>query len=172
MNKSLLLALSLGGTLLAGAPALAAAQAAPAAAPTTPAPHPPGPATRTPEPAPSHNPPDATAAPARRFAAMDANHDGTVTAEERHAWRDARRAARGGGDAATAGRPDRAGPDRAGKGRGMKAREITQAEFRERALRMFDRMDTNHDGVVDAREREAARLLMRARMTGGDDGAN
>ena len=167
MNKSLLLALSLGGTLLAGAPALAAAQAAPAAAPTTPAP-----TTPAPDPARSQTRADAIAAADRRFAAMDANHDGTVTAEERHAWRDARRAARGGGDAATAGRPDRAGPDRAGKGRGMKAREITQAEFRERALRMFDRMDTNHDGVVDAREREAARLLMRARMTGGDDGAN
>ena len=171
MNKSLLIALSLGGALLGGAPALAAAQTAPAAAPAAPAP----------DAARSQTRAEAIAAADRRFAAMDANHDGTVTAEERHAWRDARRAARGGADAATAGRGD---PDRAGKRRGMKSRDITQADFRERALRMFDRMDTNHDGVVDARERQAARLLMRARMTGdgtaptpggtggSDDGAN
>jgi hypothetical protein len=158
VKKSLLIALSLGGALLGGAPALAAAQAAPVAAPAAPAP----------DAARSQTRAEAIAAADRRFAAMDANHDGTVTAEERHAWRDARRAARGGADAATATRPDRAG-----KRRGMKSREITQADFRERALRMFDRMDTNHDGVVDARERQAARLLMRARMTGGsDDGAN
>ena len=32
---------------------------------------------------------------------------------------------------------------------------------------MFDRADTNHDGRVDAQEREAARLMMRARMANG-----
>ena len=31
-----------------------------------------------------------------------------------------------------------------------------------------DRIDTNHDGRIDAREREAMMLMMRARRVGGD----
>ena len=80
----------------------------------------------------------------RMFAAMDTNRDGKVSADERRAFREARRERRGGG------------------------RELTQAQFRERALHRFDRIDTNHDGKIDAKEREAARLLMRSRMAGRD----
>lgn len=98
----------------------------------------------------------------RRFAAIDTDHDGKLSREEMRAARDAR-----GGDGAVAGgqmpptssaRPDRRGPDRP---------SLTREAFRERALRMFDRADTNHDGRVDAQEREAARLMMRARMANG-----
>ena len=32
------------------------------------------------------------------------------------------------------------------------AREVTQAQFRDNALRMFDRVDANHDGRVDAEQ--------------------
>lgn len=84
----------------------------------------------------------------RRFAAMDANHDGKLSADERRAWRERHR--------------PRAKRHEA---------EQTQSAFRERALSRFDRIDTNRDGTIDAREREAARLLMRARRVGRDRGA-
>lgn len=45
---------------------------------------------------------------------------------------------------------------------------MTREQFRERALRMFDRADTNQDGRVDQQEREAMRLMMRARRIGPD----
>lgn len=87
----------------------------------------------------------------RRFAAMDANHDGKLTADERRAWREQHRPP-----------PRRAGAsDRRDEAQ-------TQADFRDRALRRFDRIDTNRDGRIDAREREAAMLLMRARRIGHD----
>jgi len=53
-----------------------------------------------------------------------------------------------------------------GDHRGGKGREWTQAQFRERALQRFDRVDSNRDGRIDPQEREAARLLMRARHIG------
>ena len=87
----------------------------------------------------------------RRFATMDANHDGKLTADERRAWREQHRPP-----------PRRAGAsDRRDEAQ-------TQADFRDRALRRFDRIDTNRDGRIDAREREAAMLLMRARRIGHD----
>ncbi|MGO1303716.1 MAG: hypothetical protein ACTMKV_02910 [Sphingomonas parapaucimobilis] len=86
----------------------------------------------------------ALAAADQRFAAMDANHDGTVTPDEMRAYRDQRRAEhaarRPGGD-----RPGRPAPQ-----------PITAEAFRARAAAMFDRLDTNHDGKVDATERAAA----------------
>jgi len=89
----------------------------------------------------------ALAAADQRFAAMDANHDGTVTPEEMRAYRDQRRAEhaarRPGGD--RPGRPGRPAPQ-----------PITADAFRARAAAMFDRLDTNHDGKVDAAERAAA----------------
>lgn len=102
----------------------------------------------------------------QRFAAMDANHDGAVTRDERRAAMEERRAAAG-DNADRAPRGDdgagwrRRDGDRAGKG-------MSAADARERALRMFDRVDTNGNGQVDRNEIEAARLLMRARMSGGD----
>lgn len=92
----------------------------------------------------------AIAAADQRFAAMDANHDGTVSPEEMQAYREQRRAewqARrgGGGSGDRAGRPDRPAPQ-----------PVTAEAFRARALAMFDRLDTNHDGTIDAAERAAA----------------
>jgi hypothetical protein len=91
----------------------------------------------------------------RRFAAMDTNHDGKLTRDERRAWREQRRAPmpRDGGDGARGGRRDH---------------DQTQAEFRDRALKRFDRIDTNHDGRIDANEREAMMMLMRSRRLGHD----
>ncbi len=92
----------------------------------------------------------AIAAADQRFAAMDTDHDGTISAQEMQAYREQRRAewqARrgGGGGGEHAGRPDRPAP-----------RPVTAEAFRARALAMFDRLDTNHDGKVDATERAAA----------------
>ncbi|MEH3047753.1 ca2+ sensor protein [Sphingomonas adhaesiva] len=93
---------------------------------------------------------DAAAEADRRFAEMDTNRDGKISSDERRAFHDARRAER-----------------EARRGhRGGKDREWTQAQFRERAMKRFDRIDTNHDGRIDAQEREAARMLMRARRVG------
>lgn len=92
----------------------------------------------------------AMAAADQRFAAMDTDHDGTISAQEMQAYREQRRAewqARrgGGGGGERAGRPDRPAP-----------RPVTAEAFRTRALAMFDRLDTNHDGKIDAAERDAA----------------
>lgn len=127
---------------------------------------------------------EAMAAAAARFAAADADKDGRLTAEERRAARphrgrhgrhpgmmleraDANRdgvitraEASAAADARFAARDAREG-DRA-------KRAPTQAQVRERALKLFDRVDTNRDGRVDAREREAFKLEMRARAPGGD----
>ncbi len=94
---------------------------------------------------------DAAAEADRRFAAMDTNRDGKISSDERRAFREARRAER---------------EAKRGAHRGGKDREWTQAQFRERAMKRFDRIDTNHDGRIDPQEREAARLLMRARRVG------
>ena len=125
--KSLILA---AATLAVSAPALAQAPegASPPAAPVTRA--------------------QALADADRRFDAMDANHDGKITPDERQAYREARH--------------PRAGRDH--EGREHKGRELTRDQFRERAAKRFDRIDTNRDGTIDANEREAARLLMRSRM--------
>lgn len=93
----------------------------------------------------------------RRFAAMDTNHDGKLTRDERRAWREQRRAPP----------PPRSG-DGDGARRGRRDADQTQAEFRDRALKRFDRIDTNHDGRIDANEREAMMMLMRSRRLGHD----
>jgi hypothetical protein len=83
-----------------------------------------------------------------RFAAMDADKDGKVTPAERDAarpqWRGGGNRPRGGGD-----------------------REMTRAETLARAGQRFDRLDTNHDGKLDAAELAAARP-MRGPRGGGD----
>lgn len=111
----------------------------------------------------------------RRFAEQDANHDGKLTEDERRAFREqrwgARRAPPPGADgtqpppgADGALPPPMPGEARHGRhhGRGTE----TQAQFRDRALRMFDRIDANHDGRIDPQERDAAMLMMRARRIG------
>jgi hypothetical protein len=75
---------------------------------------------------------------AARFAKLDANGDGKVTAAEREN-------ARGGGTG----------------GRGMDG-DMTLADMQAQAARRFDRLDTNGDGKIDQAERAA----MRERMMG------
>lgn len=86
----------------------------------------------------------AIAAADQRFAAMDTNHDGTISSEEMQAYRAQRRAEW------QSRRPD---GDRAGR---PAPRAVTAEAYRARALAMFDRLDTNHDGKIDAAERAAA----------------
>ncbi|KQN90054.1 hypothetical protein ASE95_15175 [Sphingomonas sp. Leaf231] len=102
---------------------------------------------------------DAAAQADRRFAVMDANGDGKLTRDERRISRGQRHQ-----PVSTTADGDNKG---AGSHRGRDA-DQTQGQFRERALHRFDRIDTNHDGRIDQREREAMRLLMRARRAGGD----
>jgi len=89
----------------------------------------------------------------RRFAAMDTNHDGKLTRDERRTWREQRRAP-----------PPRDAGD--GLRRDRRDTDQTQTAFRDRALKRFDRIDTNHDGRIDATEREAMMMLMRSRGLG------
>lgn len=97
----------------------------------------------------------------RRFAAMDTNHDGKLTRDERRAWREQRRAP-------PPPRDGRGDGDGDGARRHRRDADQTQAEFRDRALKRFDRIDTNHDGRIDANEREAMMMLMRSRRLGHD----
>lgn len=134
---------------------------------------------------------DAAAEADRRFAAIDVNGDGKIDRDERRAFRPPHRP-RGdmapppgedgpppppppGADAPPpppppgAERDGRRGPgERGDRHHRREPREMTREQFRERALRMFDRADTNHDGRVDQQEREAMRLMMRARRIGPD----
>lgn len=112
----------------------------------------------------------------RRFAAMDRNRDGTISRDERRAAREARRApGRVSGEhlapSPPPGATDAPPPPPPGARRGDGPRRMMQPQTREdaraRALRMFDRADTNRDGRVDRQEIEAMRLLMRARMADG-----
>jgi hypothetical protein len=114
---------------------------------------------------------EAAAAADRRFAEMDTNHDGKISGDERRAMREHRREMRDERREAD-GRPPRPPRDDDRGPRRGPQREMTQKEFRDRALAMFDRVDTNHDGRIDQQERDAARLLRRARMAGhdGNDG--
>lgn len=98
---------------------------------------------------------EAMAAAERRFTARDTNKDGTITREERRAGKPHGR---------RMGRHMREGGPRG------PMREMTQAQFRDAALSRFDRIDANHDGRVDANEREAMKLVMRARMADHDRG--
>lgn len=100
-----------------------------------------------------------------RFDAMDTNKDGKVTPEERDAAREAMRAQWRGG----------AGGRRGGGGFGLRGgaggdATLTRAEAVERAGARFDRLDTNHDGKLDATERAAMRPMggRRGGAGGGD----
>lgn len=185
--KKLILAAALGATALAGTTAtIATAQTAtpaPAGRVAPPPPPPGGPlmhadtdrdgiVTRA----------EVIADADRRFAALDTNRDGKVTKDERRAEREKHRADRiahappppGAGapppppPGAGPDRPDRDGPRKHHRGDRMKDRDTTQAQMRDRAVKMFDRIDTNHDGRIDQQERAAAELLMRARMADHD----
>ncbi|HWH17076.1 MAG TPA: hypothetical protein VNT77_01870 [Allosphingosinicella sp.] len=93
-----------------------------------------------------------------QFARLDANRDGRVTREEMQA-----RQQRGG--KMTERRAQRGGPEGARGGRMFGEKGfVTQAEFRERAIQRFDRLDSNRDGTVTAAERQQARAQMRERI--------
>ncbi|MEG3090746.1 hypothetical protein [Sphingomonas sp. PB1R3] len=100
----------------------------------------------------------AIAAADQRFATMDANHDGTISPEEMQAYSAQRRAEwqRRQGDTERADRGDR--PARPAP------QPVTAEAYRARALAMFDRLDTNRDGKVDAAERAAAPRFGRRSM--------
>ncbi|HEY0412377.1 MAG TPA: EF-hand domain-containing protein [Allosphingosinicella sp.] len=82
-----------------------------------------------------------------RFAAMDANKDGFVTAAELGAAAGPERAAR---------MIERLDTDKDGK--------VSAAELSQRMLGMFDLADANHDGTLTPEEQAAARDARRARM--------
>ena len=121
---------------------------------------------------------EVTADADRRFAVRDRDRDGNVSRDEQRAARDARREPPAPGATGTVPTPPPPGtadappsPDARGDDRRRRAmRPKTREQARERALRMFDRADANHDGRVDAQEIEAMRLLMRARFAEPGDG--
>jgi len=106
-----------------------------------------------------------------RFDRLDANKDGKLTPDEMHPRRPM-----GGAEAAAPPPPPAGGRGFGGRmfarldtnGDGIVDRE----EYRAQAAQRFDRMDTNKDGKIDAAERQAARDAMeqmRGRRGGGED---
>ncbi len=99
-----------------------------------------------------------------RFTAMDTNKDGKLTADERDAAREAMRAQWRGGEGQA---PRAGGGMRGGNGGGGGDGVTTREESLQRAGNRFDRLDTNHDGKLDAAEMAAGRP-MRGPRGGGD----
>ncbi|QKS01550.1 hypothetical protein F9288_19445 [Sphingomonas sp. CL5.1] len=178
--KKLLLALALGSTALSGASPALAQTTPPAPTAAHPARDPNRVVTRE----------ETLARADRMFDAIDTNHDGKITPDERKAahermrekmrerWQ-ARHAdqARPAPDANGATPPEghrwhghgghgmRMGM---GMGMGMRGgdpnRVITREEWRQKAIERFDRMDLNHDGRITPDERKAAREQMREKF--------
>ncbi len=93
-----------------------------------------------------------------RFAQMDTDHDGRITAGEMRAYREALhdRVVASGRDVPV---PPPGGRKHGGTGRRMDPNgdgSVTREEYEARALKRFDRMDANHDGTIDATERANA----------------
>lgn len=108
-----------------------------------------------------------------RFEQMDTDHDGSVSTAEMQSYRQAmrdRRIARG-GDVPPPPPMDGKHDGKAGgapNGVPDFSRTITRQDFTDRAAKRFDRMDANHDGVLDEAERAAGRPMRGPR--GGRDG--
>jgi Ca2+-binding EF-hand superfamily protein len=111
-----------------------------------------------------------------RFQKLDANHDGKITPDEMQAmmqrFRD--RGGRGGQPGGDTPPPPPGGPDGGrwhGHDRGRMFEKldtnhdgrISREEMRAAADRKFDKMDTNHDGFIDKAESEAAHKMHRPR---------
>ncbi len=90
----------------------------------------------------------------RRFAAMDANHDGAISPAEFQAFRARTAAAPAGDPFGHVGGHWFEHADADGNGR------VTPAEAAARPMRLFDMADVNHDGVVSPTERQMATALM------------
>ena len=93
-----------------------------------------------------------------RFAQMDTDRDGRVSAGEMRAYRTAMhdRMVASGRDVPV---PPPGGRKHDGMGRWMDPNRdgsVTRDEFAARALNRFDRMDANHDGTIDPTERANA----------------
>ena len=93
-----------------------------------------------------------------RFAQMDTDHDGRITAGKMRAYREALhdRVVASGRDVPM---PPEGGRKHDGTGRRMDPNgdgSVTREEFEARALKRFDRMDADHDGTIDATERANA----------------
>ena len=93
-----------------------------------------------------------------RFAQMDTDRDGRVTGGEMRAYRAALhdRMVASGRDVPV---PPPGGGKHDGMGRRMDPNgdgSVTREEFEARALKRFDRVDANHDGMIDATERANA----------------
>lgn len=140
----------------------------------------------------------AQASVARGFAALDTNGDGVVTRDEYDSYRQARRAAMmarrqdrdGGAEGAGETAPPVAGADAAPGGRGRGGvgpllnspgwfdladadhdGRVTLAEAQTGASALFDRMDLNHDGVIEPQERWQAMGMRRGRGGAAPEGA-
>ena len=93
-----------------------------------------------------------------RFAQMETDHDGRVSGGEMQAYREALhdRMVASGRDVPV---PPLGGRKHDGMGRRMDPNgdgSVTREEFEARALKRFDRVDANHDGMIDATERANA----------------
>ena len=87
------------------------------------------------------------------FQMLDANHDGTVTRDEANQALANFQAARGGDDNGRRGGRLQAMIDQAFG----TSQSLTLQQFEAQSLARFDAADANHDGVVTAAERQAAR---------------
>lgn len=87
------------------------------------------------------------------FQMLDANHDGTVTRDEANQALANFQAARGGDDNGHRGGRLQAMIDQAFG----TSQSLTLQQFEAQSLARFDAADANHDGVVTAAERQAAR---------------
>ncbi len=174
--KKLLLALALGSTALSGALPALAQTSPPAPGAAHPARDPNRIVTRE----------EMLARADKMFDAIDTNHDGKITPDERKAAHERMREKMR--ERWQARHPDqpRPAPDTNGAtapeghrwhgrgghgmrmGMGMRGgdpnRVITREEMRQKAIERFDRMDLNHDGKITPDERKAAREQMREKF--------